>query len=455
MCYCKPFLLVVFTLAVAFFAMPRTAVAQTQYDIQVGAWGDGASVGNMGVGAEIRTRVSNVTSPDLGNSFWVGDRLQNGAFIQFGYALFSPGYYCSYGETVADSTNCLGFSETIGYGDARWFWQYWPNPKVIDFFGGIGPANSAGSDASWHDYQISPNAANGWNFVLDGHSVWNFNNYQVTRSMDQAHIVAEEVTGTASASGGLGPVEFRNVSYLTDDYVWQQVTSLSAMSGCGAVSPNCGIIPFGVSVVGPNDIMAGTGQQPRSDGALLWPRIFTFILSVPSGAEVSVDGSSYTGSYGSVSLPLSEGSHTVVVPEFIPIDSMDRLRFLGWSDGSTDLSRFIDLSSNASLQVNYIEQYRLRIVSPISASGDGWYDQGFTASLSTDSRWRLTGTNLEVFGGWHDNGVLVSHSGSYLIQVDRPCILQAVWSVYPLLPAIVIILSTVAFAYVYKIHSGG
>ena len=152
--YRKLTLLVVFIFTVTFLAMPRTVTAQTQYDIQVGAWGDEASIGNMGVSTEIRTHVYSVVSPGLGNSFWVGDYLQNGAFIQFGYVLFAPGHYCSYGETVADSTKCLGSSETIGLNDARWFWQYWPNPAVVDFYSGVGPANSAGPEGSWHDYQI-------------------------------------------------------------------------------------------------------------------------------------------------------------------------------------------------------------------------------------------------------------------------------------------------------------
>lgn len=161
-------LLAVFTLTVALSATPRPVRAQTLYSIQVGAWGDDASRGNMGAGVEIQTNVATLASQDLLNYFWVGDNLQGGAFIQFGYALWSPGYYCMYGETIGGFTNCSGASETIGYGDARWFWQYWPNAKVDDFYAGVGPANSAGSEASWHLYQIWPNVDNGWNFVLDG-----------------------------------------------------------------------------------------------------------------------------------------------------------------------------------------------------------------------------------------------------------------------------------------------
>lgn len=112
-------IIVVFTLAVT-FAMPRPATAQNPYDIQVGVWGDDASKGNMGVGAEIRTSITPLSEPALAASFWVGDNLQNGAFIQFGYQLVTPGYYCAYGETRGDGGNCLGAVDDIGYGDVRW-----------------------------------------------------------------------------------------------------------------------------------------------------------------------------------------------------------------------------------------------------------------------------------------------------------------------------------------------
>jgi hypothetical protein len=295
-----------------------SAPPQTTYSLQVGASGDDASVGNTGVGAEIRTHSYNVVAPDLSNSFWVGDNLQNGAFIQFGYQLFSPGYYCLYGQTVGASTNCLGSSVTIGYGNARWFWQYWPIANVTNFYTGIGPANSAGPDGSWHLYQIWPNVANGWDFVLDGQTV-SSNDFQVTKSKDAAYFVAEEVTTSTSASGSLGPVEFRNLTYWTT-YGWQQVTSLTAISGCGIFPGLCPSIPYGVSVIGPNDIMAGTGEQLRKQNELLWPSQLTLIQSQTGGLQYisGLQSLTYSQSETTQSLPMETSTYVEPPMAFVP-----------------------------------------------------------------------------------------------------------------------------------------
>jgi len=257
-----------------------SARPQATYDLQVGALGDSASIGNTGVGVEIRTQIYSVGTPDLSNSFWVGDNLQNGAFVQFGYELFTPGRYCLYSEQLGSNANCLGAYDSISIDDARWFWQYWPNANVTNFYSGIGPANSAGQNTSWHLYQIWPNVDNGWNFVLDGQTVWSFATYPVTASKDPAYVVAEEVTDAASASGNLGPVEFRNLTYWTTNG-WNRVNSLSAISGCGSPNPACGVsIPYGVSVVGANDVLIGSGEQPRTAGEPLWTgRVFLTIMS--------------------------------------------------------------------------------------------------------------------------------------------------------------------------------
>jgi len=307
------------------------SVPQTQYSLQVGALGDSASIGNTGVGAEIRTHIYDVVSPDLGDSFWVGDNLQNGAFIQFGYELFSPGNYCLYGETTGVNINCLGTSDTISNGDARWFWQYWPDANVTDFYSGIGPANSAGPEGYWHVYQIWPNVAHGWDFVLDGQVVWSFNLYQVTESKDPAVVVAEEVTGTPSASGTLGPVEFRNLTYWTT-YGWRQVTSLTAISACGILNPNCGIdIPYGVTAFGPNHIIAGEGEQPRTQGEAVWTE--QVFLTIISPFATSGEGSYDVGTTANFSTnPIYAANSGVAV-------------FVGWYDENGNLMTTSDTGS--------------------------------------------------------------------------------------------------------------
>lgn len=249
----------------------------------MGAWGDDASVGNMGVSVEIRTSVFPLASQDLADYFWAGDNLRNGTFIQFGYQLVPPGYYCLYAHVVGDQETCFGSYSAVGTEDARWFWAYFQNGTVNDFYFGLGPKDSADADGSWHLYQILPNTVNGWNFLLDGQTVWSLNDFKVQRSESPAFLVAEEVTNATSPSGSLGPVEFRNLSYWNQNG-WRQVQSSTAISGCGGLNLNCGIsIPYGVTVLGANDVIVGTGEQVRETGSLLWsPATQTAVVTVPA-----------------------------------------------------------------------------------------------------------------------------------------------------------------------------
>jgi hypothetical protein len=447
----KAILLAVFALMLTFVAMPRSVTAQTQYAIQVGASGDDASVGNIGVGAEISTSITPPIGEALATSFWIGDNLQDGAFVQFGYDLTTPHSYCLYGERIGDQGKCLGALGYIGYDDARWFWQYWPNSAVNDFYYAMGPANSAGPDGSWHLYQISPNATNGWNFVLDGKTVWNLNLFQVTKSRDPAYMIAEEVTSTQSASGRLGPVAFRNLSYLDDYKTWQPVTSLSAISGCGGMILYCGItVPYGVTVSGPNEIIVGTGQQLTQSGSPLWPQAFKLTVSAPSKVQVTIDGSSYFG--GSADVPLLQGPHSISAPELVEIDSTNRLRFVDWSDGSTEFNRTINLNSDMHLQANYIQQYKLTIVSSSPSSGGEWYNQGTVADFETNTSPYVTNTlGLTIFGGWHnENGALITTWGSGSIEMDQPNTVEAYW--LPLNYLVPIIVSALfGFACFFKV----
>ena len=381
----------------------------------------------MGVRAEIRTRIIPPTGQVLASSFWVGDNLQNGAFVQFGYQITTPGSYCLYAHVVGEQGNCLGYSDSLRYGDARWFWQYWPNRAMANFYYATGSTNSAGSDGSWHSYQISPNTDNGWNFVLDGHTVWSLNTFQVAKSRDPAYIVAEEITGAQSATGTLGPVEFRNLSYWSNQN-WQQVTSLEAISGCGGVTPNCDIsIPYGVTVLGANDIIAGTGEELTQAGSLLWPRSFTLTVTAPLEVFVKLDGSPYSGGFADI--PLPEGSHSITVPETVRVDSVDRLMFSGWSDGSTAVNRVINLNSSTSLRAVYVQQYKLTVVSPFPVSVNEWHDQGTTANFGTNLTPHITNTlGIMIFVGWYNqDGALVTMWGSGSIVMDQPRSLEARW----------------------------
>jgi hypothetical protein len=225
-----------------------TLADSSSYALQAGALGDDASRGNMGVGANIRTHIENVPISDYDQSFWVGDNLANGAFIQFGYTLVKAGNYCLHrGPTRAPPCQ----SEHVDSGDARWFWQYWPKINVPQYYYGVGPAHSAGTEGTWHTYTIASNGSRGWSFVLDGRLMDEIN-VDVASSKNAAYVVAEVVTASPSATRNFGPVEFSNLTYYTPNE-WHPVKTLTAVSGCG-LNTNCNV-PYVVTVVGPNHII--------------------------------------------------------------------------------------------------------------------------------------------------------------------------------------------------------
>jgi len=425
---------------------------QTAYELQVGASGDSDSVGNSGVQAQIETNAQNVYLPDTAETFWVGDNLANGAFIQFGYELLVPGSYCLYGERFGANGNCFGSSDYVGSGDARWWWEYWPNAYGMDFYFGIGQAYSAGPDGSWHTYQIVPNVANGWNFVFDGTIVKSFNDYQVSISKDPAFVIAEEITGATSASGNLGPVEFRNLEYL-NDVGWQNVTSLTAISDCNTsnqlgVYPNCGIrIPYGVSMNGPNDILAGPGQNEVLAGTVLWTNsptltLPTLTLQVPSQVQITLNGVSQLP--GEIQSPLLVGTYNVSVPSFVQLNNETRLAFIEWNDGNyifTNPNITIPLTSDYSTSAVYVTQYQLTFVSSIMigpwsfnyTSSENWYDSGstenFTVSTPNIPNTPVSIPNILVAfdGCYGESGNLVTTSQTGTILMDGPQILEARW----------------------------
>ena len=381
--------------------------ADYKHELQVGAWGDNGSKGNKGVSVEIQTHIYNTNQGDF-QYFWVGDNLDNGGFIQFGY-IYEPGDWCLKGQTVGGKFTCLGDSAQVGGSDAIWEWQYWPDVNGNDFSFEKGPANSAGLDGSWHKYLIQPNTAGGWSFLLDGREVSHFT-VAWTKSQDAAYFVAEKGSNAAT-SGRLGPVEFRNLAYLKDDG-WHSVAALYATVGC-AVNTDCNVKnPYGVMLEDSGIVIAGSGiHQPKDNDLLLG----TLTLDLPSQVKGTVD-KKYSVS-GSSQVPLPAGLHTIILPSDVAIDEKSRLRFDHWSDGSKSPNRTLTLKSETTLGATYVTQYLLAVDSVVSLKGPGWYDKGSTVTVSAPTssvggQW--------VFDGWYKDGVYLTNSRSSSIAIDGP-----------------------------------
>jgi len=398
------------------------------YNLQVGAFGDGGSIGNIGVQVEIRTHIYTITAPVLSNVFWVGDNLANGAFIQFGYELQVRGSYCTYSVVVVGHNGCQGPTTSVGDGDPRWFWEFWPNiqdPSTYSFgmeqFGG-----SVGSEGSWHTYRIIADPQAGWNLELDGLSVALVNSPWV-ESSQPAYVVAEEVTSKPQASGNLGPVEFRNLAYYKNS-AWHGVETLNAISNCGALNPYCGVsIPYGISVEGPNDILTGAGMKVRQDGELLWGSL-TLTITFPTSGAMVVDGKNYDS--GLIKLAVPPGFHSLSIEPIIQFGNGSRLRFDHWSDDSLAINRTLRVNSDTSLEAVYVSQYELTIESQYPVTGSGWYDVGSIANFSTSPYPIFTNNSLGLwsFGGWYDqNGTLKTTLGSGSIMMNSSHVLEARW----------------------------
>jgi hypothetical protein len=242
----------------------------SDHRVQVGAWGDSASVGNSGVQVEIETNSYNVSS-FAENAFWVGDVLSDGSFVQFGYVLLSPGYYCLTAHMTTDGTSCSSIDDNVTLSDARWFWAYFPNVlNVNDWYYGFGPAGSAGRNGTSHLYSIVPNALGDWNFVRDGVTVFS-SSFPSATSSSPAHLVAEKASGPNLSR--LGPVEFRSLAYLANSSVWHATSTLTPILGCGyATGSSCTAAGYGVESVGANDVIAGSNISSPGPGELIWQR---------------------------------------------------------------------------------------------------------------------------------------------------------------------------------------
>lgn len=428
--------------------------AQRQMNIQAGAWGDEGSIANMGVRAEIRTHVYVLNEQDLGDAFWVGDNLDNGGFIQFGYQIESPGRYCVKGQIVGGASECSR-SDTLTDADARWFWEYFPNLKGADFYFGVGAFGSVGSNGTWHQYTITPSAKGEWAFYLDGYQVDGLA-FQSTHSKNRVYVVAEKVT-TSNSPGLLGPVEFRNVAYLKEDG-WHGVSQLYVLRGCG-VSQKCGpSIPYGVQLNGPNYIIAGSGEELLKSGSLLWTKLGTTLtILIPAEVNVSIDNIQ-RGLGPSVSLDLANGVHQIAVSSLVDFGNGTRLEFSRWSDGLTAPNRTIELESDMILQTTYLIQYSVTVNPGVGYPSEQWYDQGSAASYSVPSTTIRMDNPLGylggkfVFTGWYEKGKLVTSSFSGSFIVDGPRELDATWKPDVTLPITILALIAVAGVVVWLMY---
>lgn len=178
-------------------------------------------------------------------------------------------------------------------------------------------------------------------------------------------------------------------------------------------------------------------SQPLSISVL---NKFTLTVNVPEQVSITLDSIPQT-SPGPIAPELSPGTHEISVSDIVQLNSTSRLRFDGWSDGSRQLTRTLELKNDTEMTAIYVTQYY------VSASSDstlesGWYDSGTFVHFSVNQTqlWNSYRVLTGGFDGWYSGGgQLISKSQSNSIKIDGPVSLVARWNYYPYFPPLLIV----------------
>ena len=137
------------------------------------------------------------------------------------------------------------------------------------------------------------------------------------------------------------------------------------------------------------------------------------------------DGAQYaTNSSGLVEIQTVAGQHTIMAQSFIYLSNVSRLRFLGWEDSTSELSRQISLDRDETIGISYVQQYLVEVNSPYGQTdGSGWYDANSSA-LALVQPPVLTSPPV-IFAHWASQSN--QSEVGLLFTVTSPQLVSAVW----------------------------
>jgi len=162
------------------------------------------------------------------------------------------------------------------------------------------------------------------------------------------------------------------------------------------------------------------------------------IMTPFAGVTITVDGTSMqTGPDGDAKFTVyaAQQTHSIQVPNDIEQGPGKRAIFQSWNDGNTQNARVIVVANSpVTLMATYKTQYYLELRSQLgTTSGNGWYDEGSSASYSLfatsfppDGLLGVMGGKT-VFEGWYESGRLVSSSKTDSIVMAGTHVLTASW----------------------------
>jgi hypothetical protein len=402
---------------IGFAAVAGCSGAQSWF--QVGAFGSGSTEFNNGASVSIQTVWQNVSNGSLG--FWVGETLDNGAFIQVGYQIVnSSGYY----PTSCDATGCTG-KNFLTSGEPAWFWEYFTaGDESSSFYGGIGGDDSAGANGTFNDYSFRSNG-----------DVWYvyFNNQSIGKvdlgAPDSGVSPPTAVGELAEAYTNTQPMQtvaFKNLEFYSGEgleMVPQGFSYISYGKDSDTAMPN----PYGVKEAGNrvNYFYVGSGL-PQQNRSVLWSMGYHLNIVSEYGNISSVDNYS---AYSSVMLD---------VPKIVNISNGTRAVFVGWvgtgknSYTGSQADDAVEMYNNITETARWNLQYYIGTNSTYKVYGGNWYNNGSTATLYTNASVIALGKGRRaVFSMW-SNG---ASTNSTAVLVDKPETLTAFWTVQYLINA--------------------
>jgi hypothetical protein len=388
--------------------------AGAQYWFQSGVVGSGRSNFNNGTSASIQTIWQNVSNGSFG--FWVGENLENDAFVQVGYQVINEsGYY----PEACGPSGCNG-SVLLTAGEPAWFWEYFPaNYNGGNFYGGIGSDGSAGANGTFNNYSFRSNG-DVWTAYFNNQSIGSVNLNAPGSGVNTPTAVGE-LAGTDTNTQPMKKVVFRNLKFYSGSNSSLVPTGIGYVS-YGKSSSTTLINLYGVEEVGNkvNYFEVGSGL-PQNNRDVLWNM----------GYQLSV-----VSEYGNLSDVENYSAYSTTLlhaPMVVSISNGTRAIFLGWKGSGAGSYTGSRSSASVEMYSNIVEtamwkvQYYIGTNStyPYPVGGAGWYDANSTAHLSAGpSIIGMGNSTRSVFVQW-SNG---ADKNSTAMTVVAPETLTVLWS---------------------------
>ncbi|MGC8651889.1 MAG: hypothetical protein ACP5UH_01395 [Candidatus Micrarchaeia archaeon] len=395
----------------ALVAMSTTASAQ--YWFQTGVKGSDSSAFNNGARASIETVYQNITYGSLG--FWVGETLQNGAFVQVGYEIPNQSANFSTDCSLSGCTN----TTYLKAGVPTWFWEYFPaNYNGSQFYGNIGQNGSAGANGSFNTYSFT-SIGDTWYFYFNNKLIGSAD-LGTSSSGANPPIAFGEYAGSESNSTRMGDVKFRNFEFYNGNaflLVPEAYTYIGYGKGSETELPN----PYGIEEVDNyvDYFEVGSGL-PLQNHTELWKLGYWLNVSSPYG--------NLTRESGNYSAYVPVG---ISAPQYVYVGNDTREAFEGWRGSGIGSytgpkeNATVLMDSNITEEALWQIQYLVNITNGRGiATGSGWYNAGATAHIGAGAGYLGTGVGSRIeFEGW-SNGY---KSQNITVTVTGPTTISPIW----------------------------